>query len=132
MRTTTIDATVAIVNEPAVASIPRLYVHIARKYPTSIWNINVNQPHFVPCSLNAVAIATRHGALNMLNSMKLSPVHLFPSNRFCIATITSSSPKGKSLITTDMYYDITCDEKDLDLVFLVAFAIAKTEQIIYD
>lgn len=49
-----------------------------------------------------------------------------------IATITSSSPKGKSLITTDMYYDITCDEKDLDLVFLVAFAIAKTEQLIYD
>ena len=49
-----------------------------------------------------------------------------------LATIATSSPKGKSLITTDMYYDIICDEKDLDLVFLVAFSIAKTEQTFYN
>ena len=49
-----------------------------------------------------------------------------------IATIANSSPKGKSLITTDLYYDVTCEEKDLDLVFLVAFAIAKTEQTFYN
>lgn len=49
-----------------------------------------------------------------------------------IATIVSTSPKGKSLITTDLYYDVTCDEKDLDLVFLVAFSIAKTEQTFYN
>ena len=49
-----------------------------------------------------------------------------------IATIASSTPKGKSLITTDMYYDVTCDEKDLDLVFLVAFSIAKTHQVFYN
>lgn len=49
-----------------------------------------------------------------------------------LATISSSSPKGKSLITTDMYYDVICDESNLDLVFLVAFAIAKTEQTFYD
>ena len=49
-----------------------------------------------------------------------------------LATIASSSPKGKSIITTDMYYDVTCDEKDLDLVFLVAFSIAKTDQAFYD
>lgn len=49
-----------------------------------------------------------------------------------LATIASSSPKGKSFITTDMYYDVTCEEKDLDLVFLVAFAIAKTNQVFYD
>lgn len=49
-----------------------------------------------------------------------------------LGTIASSTPKGKSLITTDMYYDITCEEKDLDLVFLVAFAIARTEQVFYD
>ncbi len=49
-----------------------------------------------------------------------------------IATIASSTPKGKSFITTDMYYDVTCDEKDLDLVFLVAFSIAKTEQTFYN
>ena len=49
-----------------------------------------------------------------------------------LATIKTSSPKGKSLITTDLYYDITCEEKDLDLVFLVAFSIAKTEQLTYN
>ena len=49
-----------------------------------------------------------------------------------LATIATSSPKGKSLITTDMYYDVTCEEKDLDLAFLVAFSIAKTEQTFYD
>ena len=49
-----------------------------------------------------------------------------------IATIKTSSPAGKSLITTDMYYDVTCEEKDLDLVFLVAFSIARTEQTFYN
>ena len=49
-----------------------------------------------------------------------------------IAVVASSSPKGKSLITTSMFYDVTCEEKDLDLVFLVAFSIAKTEQIFYN
>ncbi len=49
-----------------------------------------------------------------------------------LATVAASTPKGKSLITTDMYYDITCEEKDLDLVFLVAFSIAKTEQTFYN
>ena len=49
-----------------------------------------------------------------------------------IATIASSSPKGKSFVTTDMYYDISCEEKDLDLVYLVAFSIAKTEQTFYN
>ena len=49
-----------------------------------------------------------------------------------IAKISTSSPKGKSIITTDLYYDITCEEKDLDLVFLTAFSIAKTDQTFYD
>ena len=49
-----------------------------------------------------------------------------------IATMASSSPKGKSFITMDMYYDVMCEEKDLDLVFLVAFSIAKTEQTFYN
>ena len=48
------------------------------------------------------------------------------------ATIASSSPKGKSFITTDMYYDVICEEKDIDLAFLVAFSIAKTEQTFYN
>ena len=54
----------------------------------------------------------------------------FEGNR--IATISTSSPKGKSIITTDKFYDVTCEEKDLDLVFLVAFSIAKTEQLFYN
>lgn len=49
-----------------------------------------------------------------------------------IATISSSSPKGKSILTTNLYYDVICNEKDLDLVFLVAFSIAKTEQLFYN
>lgn len=49
-----------------------------------------------------------------------------------LTTIASSSPKGKSFITTDMYYDVLCEEKDLDLAFLVAFSIAKTEQTFYN
>ena len=49
-----------------------------------------------------------------------------------LATIATSSPKGKSLITTDLYYEVLCEEKDLDLVFLVAFSIAKTEQTFYN
>ena len=47
-----------------------------------------------------------------------------------LAIIANSSPKGKSIFTTDLYYDVTCEEADLDLVFLVAFSIAKTEQTI--
>lgn len=54
----------------------------------------------------------------------------FEGNR--IATISTSSPKGKSIITTDKFYDVNCEEKDLDLVFLVAFSIAKTEQLFYN
>lgn len=49
-----------------------------------------------------------------------------------LATISSSLLEGKSFITTDFYYDVIADENDLDLVFLVAFAIAKTEQIFYN
>ena len=43
-----------------------------------------------------------------------------------LATVAMSSPKGKSIITTNLYYEVSCEEKDLDLVFLVAFSIAMT------
>lgn len=49
-----------------------------------------------------------------------------------IATLATSTPKGKSLITTSIYYDVMCDESNLDLVFLVAFSIAKTDQVMYN
>lgn len=45
-----------------------------------------------------------------------------------IATISSSTPKGKSFITTDKYYEVNCDENNLDIVFLVAFSIARCNQ----
>lgn len=48
-----------------------------------------------------------------------------------LATIATSSPSGKSFITTGLYYDVICEEKDLDLVFLVAFSIARTDQNLY-
>ena len=49
-----------------------------------------------------------------------------------LATVAMSSPKGKSIITTNLYYEVSCEEKDLDLVFLVAFSIAMTEQTVYN
>ena len=49
-----------------------------------------------------------------------------------LATIAMSSPKGKSIIATNLYYEVICEEKDLDLVFLVAFSIARTEQTVYN
>ena len=49
-----------------------------------------------------------------------------------IATIANSSPSGKSILTVDRYYDVNCEEKDLDLVFLVAISIARTEQTFYN
>ena len=43
-----------------------------------------------------------------------------------LATIATSSPKGKSLLTTKFCLDVTTAEEDLDLAFLVAYTLAKT------
>ena len=67
-----------------------------------------------------------------LSSNKIGMTHIVSLEGKEIATIASSTPKGKSIITTDLYYDISCEEKDLDIVFLVAFSIAKTEQLTYN
>lgn len=48
-----------------------------------------------------------------------------------MATITSTTPKGKSVITSSHYYDVTTSDENLDLAFLVTFAIARTEQAFY-
>ena len=32
----------------------------------------------------------------------------------------------------NLYYEVICEEKDLDIVFLVAFSIAMTEQTVYN
>ena len=49
-----------------------------------------------------------------------------------LCTVATSSPKGKSIFTTDLYYDVISEEADLDLAFLVAFSIAKTDQTFYN
>ena len=67
-----------------------------------------------------------------LSSNKIGMTYIVSLEGKEIATIASSTPKGKSIITTDLYYDVTCDEKDLDIVFLVAFSIAKTDQLTYN
>ena len=37
----------------------------------------------------------------------------------------------ESLITSSSCYNVTTEEKDLDLAFLVTFAIARTDQVFY-
>lgn len=67
-----------------------------------------------------------------LSDNKIGMTHIVSLNGNEIAVISTSSPKGKSFITSNRFYDIECEEKDLDIVFLVAFSIAKTEQLTYN
>ena len=48
-----------------------------------------------------------------------------------LATVQTSTKSGKGLITSSNCYRVTADEADLDLAFLVAFAIARTDQVFY-
>lgn len=48
-----------------------------------------------------------------------------------LATLASTTPGGKSLITSASCYNVTAEDKDLDLAFLVAFSIARTDQVFY-
>ena len=49
-----------------------------------------------------------------------------------MATITMTSPKGTSIITSRYCFDVTTSKENLDLAFLVTFAIARTEQVTYN
>ena len=50
-----------------------------------------------------------------------------------IATIATASGKNSKFpLTTRYAQHVTCEESDLDLVFLTAFAIARTEQTFYN
>lgn len=49
-----------------------------------------------------------------------------------IAKIKTSTPKGKLLVTTNQCLEVYTDSENLDLVFLVAFSIARTEQAFLD
>ncbi|MBQ6385348.1 MAG: hypothetical protein IJJ38_04180 [Lachnospiraceae bacterium] len=49
-----------------------------------------------------------------------------------LATVASTTPKGKGMITSPFVYDVTAAEEDLDLAFLVTFAIARTDQTFYN
>ena len=48
-----------------------------------------------------------------------------------LCTLASTTPKGKSLFSNAYFYDLTAEEADLDLAFLTAFAIARTDQVFY-
>ena len=48
-----------------------------------------------------------------------------------LATLTSTTPGGKSLLTSKYCYDVTTEPENIDLAFLVAFAIARTDQTLY-
>ena len=49
------------------------------------------------------------------------------------ATIATANANGKQgFITTNACLNVTCDEEDIALAFLVAFSIARTDQGIYD
>lgn len=48
-----------------------------------------------------------------------------------IAVIATSSPKGKSMLTMQHVLDVTVSDENMDLAFLVAFSIARTEQVYY-
>ena len=45
---------------------------------------------------------------------------------------TAAANGGKAFITSGFHYDVTTTEDNLDLAFLTAFAIAKTDQTFYD
>ena len=49
-----------------------------------------------------------------------------------IATIATAGPKGGKVLTTRFCLEVTTLEQYLDLAFLVAFAIARTEQTLYN
>lgn len=49
-----------------------------------------------------------------------------------MAEITMTSPQGKSIITSRYYFNVKTREENLDLAFLVTFAIARTEQTFYN
>ena len=48
-----------------------------------------------------------------------------------LAKAVSTTLGGKSPMTSPFVYDVTTEEKDLDMAFLVVFAIARTEQTFY-
>ena len=48
-----------------------------------------------------------------------------------LAEVETSSKSSKGFFTSDHFYRVTADEADLDLAFLVTFAIARTEQMFY-
>lgn len=48
-----------------------------------------------------------------------------------LATLETTTPGGKSILTSAHCYNVTVDEEKLDLAFLVTFAIARTDQTFY-
>ncbi len=67
-----------------------------------------------------------------LSSGKLGMTYTVTLRGGEIATIATSAGKNSKFpLTTRYALDVTCEEADLDLAFLTAFAIARTEQTFY-
>ena len=47
-----------------------------------------------------------------------------------VGEVRTSTKNGGGLITTNVFFDVITDEEHLDLGFLVAFAVARTNQAI--
>ena len=63
---------------------------------------------------------------------KLGMVYEVSLKRQPMAVIASAPAKGgKGILTTGVTYHVTTADEDLDLAFLTAFAIARTEQTFY-
>ncbi len=62
---------------------------------------------------------------------KIGTVYSINYNGTVIGTISTSVASGGGNITSNFTYQIVTHEANFDLVFLVAFAIAKTEQFFY-
>ena len=68
-----------------------------------------------------------------LNGNKIGMKYIVTLKGEPLATCEMSNPKGGKLITSKFVYEVTTEEKDLDLAFLVTFAFAKTsDQTFYD
>ena len=68
-----------------------------------------------------------------LSGQKIGMVYNITLKGKEIATIATSAGNGsKSILTNGFCYEVTTDEENLDIVFLVTFALARTDQVFYN
>jgi hypothetical protein len=108
------------------AGINDLMRYLSRKSYFKIDNENVWQY----LRGKGINIETNGGGIKA--ALQMGMKYIITYNDSTIATMIKSTSKDKPLITRGTYYDIECEEKNLDLVFITALAIAKTEDAMYD